>query len=85
MDKSATDLEFSGPAIYQIIVKGKIPVPYHDRFGEMRIEFNPEGSQGIETILVGKLQDQAELSGILKTIYSLHLPVKNITLKENDL
>jgi hypothetical protein len=28
-----------------------------------------------ETILVGRLPDQAALAGILKTLYELHLPV----------
>jgi len=30
---------------------------------------------GVETILEGELADQAALSGVLNTLYQLHLPV----------
>jgi hypothetical protein len=36
-----------------------------------------------ETILEGRISDQAELSGVLKSIYNLRLPIKEVTLLED--
>lgn len=33
----------------------------------------------IETVLIGRLQDQAELSGILNTLYELRFPIISAT------
>jgi hypothetical protein len=41
---------------------------------------NPDG--GVETVLVGRLPDQAALSGVLNTLYELHLPVSLVECLE---
>jgi hypothetical protein len=32
------------------------------------------------TILIGRLRDQAELSGVLNTLYDMHLPILSVDL-----
>ena len=64
-----------GPAIYRIHVRGRLDASWSDRVGGMQIT-ETRGSDGqAETILVGHLPDQAALSGILNSLYELHLPV----------
>ena len=72
---SVTQLKFSGPAKYQLIIKGIIPDSYHSLFGglEHRRERSKDGE--VKSILEGELYDQAALAGILSTIYSLRLPL----------
>jgi len=41
-------------------------------------------SQGQVTILIGQLQDQAELSGVLNTLYELHLPLLSVELLTDE-
>ncbi len=64
-----------GPAIYRIRVRGGLDTSWSDRVGGMQVT-ETRGSDGeAETILVGRLVDQAALAGILNALYELHLPV----------
>lgn len=66
---------FDQPAIYSITVQGSIGEDWCDRLAGMNITvFAPEGGNPVTT-LVGELRDQATLSGVLDTLYGLHLPV----------
>jgi hypothetical protein len=73
-----------GPAIYRICVRGRLDANWSDRIGGMQIT-ETRGSDGqAETILVGRLPDQAALAGILKSLYDLHLPVVMAECVAND-
>ena len=64
-----------GPAIYQIHVQGCLDASLSDRIGGMQIT-TIRGANGVrETIMVGRLVDQAALCGILNSLYELHLPL----------
>ena len=58
-----------GPAIYRIRVQGKLDAKLADRLGGMQITEVCKTDQGPETILVGRILDQASLSGILNSLY----------------
>jgi len=64
-----------GAANYRIRVRGCVDAAWSTRLGGMQIKelLSPEGD--VETILVGRLADQAALSGVLNTLYELHLPM----------
>ncbi len=64
-----------GPAIYRIWVRGRLDASWSDRIGGMQLteDRGPDGE--VETILVGRLADQAALAGILNALYEMHLPV----------
>ena len=64
-----------GPAIYRIQVRGRLDASCSDRIGGMQITETRGADGAAETILVGRLVDQAALSGILTFLYDLHLPV----------
>jgi hypothetical protein len=36
------------------------------------------------TTLTGRLKDQAELSGVLNSLYELHLPILAVSIVESD-
>ena len=59
------------PAVYRIEVRGEIPDSWYDRLGGMQISAKTSESSTLE----GWLPDQAALSGVLNTLYMLHLPV----------
>jgi hypothetical protein len=69
---------FGGPAVYRIIVQGHLDETMADRLGGMSVEATNEGAQGPVTTLTGHLRDQAELNGVLNTIYNLHLAVLSV-------
>jgi hypothetical protein len=74
-NKGPTVLKMEGPAIYRIHVQGRLDARLTNRLGGMQITEICVTGKGPETILVGRLVDQASLTGILNSLYELHLPV----------
>ena len=68
-------LTASGPATYRIIVRGTLEPSWAGRLGSLSISERRTENGEIDTILVGRLPDQAALSSILNTLYELNLPV----------
>lgn len=67
-----------GPAIYRIRVRGKLDPGWSDRLEGLRID-NLTNESGItESVLEGRLDDQSAFSGVLSTLYDLHLPVMSV-------
>ena len=67
--------EFSAPGYYRIEVQGHLSQDWFDRFGAMQVdEYSQEADDDV-TVLQGRVSDQAQLSGILNTLYELHLPL----------
>jgi len=62
------------PDYYQICVEGRIGGSWSDWFSGLAITSGPDN----ETILTGKLQDQAELHGVLMKIRDLHLVLVSV-------
>ncbi len=63
------------PANYRIRVRGSLDVSWSDRLGGMQVTECESLDGDVETTLTGRLVDQAALSGVLNTLYELHLPV----------
>ena len=62
-------------AIYKIRVRGRLDGSWSDSLGGMQIT-QASGTDGQpETILVGRVIDQAMLAGILNSLYEKQLPV----------
>jgi hypothetical protein len=80
MIKDRKDLSptMQGPAIYEIHVRGHLEEKWSDQLGGLQITatHGTDGQQ--ETILVGRLVDQGALTGVLHTLYELHLPVVSV-------
>ena len=73
-----------GPAVYRIRVCGHLEATWSDRLEGMEI-CEARGLDGeMETTLAGRLADQAALSGVLNTLYELHLPVLSVDCLSTD-
>ena len=70
------------PAIYRITVQGLLEESWSQRMSGMQITVTGGEGPGAVTLLVGKLKDQAELNGILDTLYSLQRPVLSVECLE---
>ena len=78
-DKFAHELPtMEGPATYQICVQGRLDTKWSDRLGGMSITVRGGVDVQDITLLEGRLSDQAALSGILNTLYELHMPVLSL-------
>jgi hypothetical protein len=77
-------LTLSEPAVYRIVVQGRLDESMSDRLGGMRITTSECPGHTPETTLVGRLRDQAALSGVLNSLYELHLPVLSVELVHDE-
>ena len=69
---------FSAPGCYRIEVQGRLRKGWSSRLGSLNVlSYVPEGG-GAATALQGVIRDQAELAGILKTLYELHLTLRSV-------
>ena len=66
------------PNNYQIKVLGELDEKWSAQLGDMSITIDHSGKQASVTTLVGPLRDQAALSGVLCTLYNLHLSVLSV-------
>jgi len=69
------NLSMQGAAFYRIRVRGKLDSNMSDRLQGMKIENMYRDDGRAESTLEGRLEDQSAFSGVLNTLYELHLPV----------
>ncbi len=72
------DIEFGGPATYRIVVQGALSEDWSDRLAGMAIATTGRADAAPHTTLTGAIRDQAELAGVLATLYGLHLPILKV-------
>jgi hypothetical protein len=69
------ELKMDRPAVYRIRVQGPLDEEWARRLEGMNVTENRSEGGEVETILVGRLPDQAALSSVLNALYELHLPI----------
>jgi hypothetical protein len=65
-------------ATYRIEVEGLLAESWSDRLAGMRISARKRLDQTTVTTLDDRLMDQAELSGLLNSLYDLHRPILKV-------
>lgn len=71
-------LKLTTPATYRIRVQGHVERNWSDRLGGLTVTRETSAEKLDITTLQGHLQDQTALSGVLNTLYDLHLPLLNV-------
>ena len=76
---------FTKPAVYKVRVQGDLKDHWSDRLGGMQINVDRSDNQHPISVLIGQINDQSALSGILNKLYDLHLPILSVNiLKDED-
>jgi len=70
-------------ASYCIKVQGRLDETWSDRLAGMQIKKSSRGDIK-ETILSGYVRDQAELLGVLNSLYELHLPLLSLEILNKE-
>lgn len=82
MDKTekykSLNANFKKAAIYKITVQGTIDAKWSERLWGLQVNIEDENRQ-IST-LVGQINDQAALSGILNALYEMHTIVISVNM-----
>lgn len=79
MIKQPTTMQ--NPAVYRICVMGRVPLDWSARLIGMNIT-RSDTESGARTTLVGRLPDQAALSGVLNTLYEKQYPLLSVECLE---
>ncbi len=70
---------FSAPGYYRIEVEGALPPGWFDRLGAMHVSAPSQKTNNVVvTTMQGRIIDQTELSGILNSLYELHLTLLSV-------
>ena len=72
------DLDFGGPARYRIVIQGLLEDSWSERLAGLAIRAIDRGDRMAHTALEGPIRDQAELNGVIETLYGLHLPIVKV-------
>jgi hypothetical protein len=67
-----------GPAVYRIRVSGSVDPEWVDRVSGMQTTHLTRLRGKTESVLVGRVADQAALNGVLSALYERHLPVISV-------
>ncbi len=73
-------LNFKKAAIYKIVVEGTLNESLSDRYRGMQITVERKKEKTPVSILVGEIRDQSALSGILNTLYEMHMTVISVNM-----
>ncbi len=73
---------FEKPATYRISIQGDINDSLADRLGGMTITTTRSADKVTVTTLEGHVADQAALSGLLTTLYDLHMVLLSVECLE---
>jgi hypothetical protein len=82
--KSRKSFPFDRPGKYRISVQGLLDESWSERLGGMRITAGSRKEQGQVTELVGQVRDQAELAGVLNSLYELHMTLLSVEYLNGD-
>lgn len=74
------DFDFKKPAIYKIVVNGEIIDEMSKRLWDLQIKTKKSKNHKIITSLVGQINDQAALAGILQMLYDMHMTVISVNM-----
>jgi hypothetical protein len=78
------ELTVGKPATYRIRVQGFLLHGWSERLGEMRVVTVSSKDEKPTTILEGRIKDQAELTGLVNTLYDFRLPILSVELLSID-
>ena len=75
---------FNMPGNYRIRVQGFLDKKWSERLGGLRITTSKTGDQKSVAVIEGQVRDQAELAGVLRTLYQRHLTLLSVNLLNSE-
>jgi hypothetical protein len=80
MPKTKTEKQFSfeSSGAYLIRIQGYLGTDWDEKLSGMRVTTSGGDKKSTISTLVGGIRDQAELAGILNTLYELHLTILSV-------
>ena len=79
-NRTKEDFSFKKPAVYSILVKGKVSKAWSDRLSDMQINIEQQAGDKTFTSLIGRIKDQTALSSVLLTLYEMNMTVISVKM-----
>ena len=77
-DYAREPLTVDKPSVYRIELQGALARSWQDFLGDVQIEVRQEDTGQAVTTLIGLVNDQAALAGILNLVYDLGMPLLSV-------
>ena len=84
LSESRKSFGFDRSGNYRIRIQGFLDESWSERLGGLRITTSKAGDQKQVTVLEGLMRDQAELAGVLNTLYEMHLTLRSVEYLDGD-
>ena len=84
-ENADTFIKYEYPGTYRIEVQGVLDEAWSDRLAGMHVVTDKARADFPVTILVGRLRDQTQLSGVLNILHELHLPIQLVKYVPADM
>ena len=78
------DISFSKAATYKIVLLGEIDKDRVQNQWDLEVNVIKEDDGKFISTLVGKISDQAVLSGILNMLYDMHITILSVNILSED-
>jgi hypothetical protein len=76
---------FQKPAVYKIKVQGEIAGNITERLGGLQINVDRSKDKKPITVLIGQINDQAALSGVLTSLYDFHHTIISVNMLNDNI
>jgi hypothetical protein len=77
-------LSFTRPAVYKIRVQGDLGKIGPISLAGMQVNVEIKNGQEPITVLIGQINDQAALSGVLNTLYDIHMSIISVNMLNDN-
>lgn len=81
---TSSKFSFVKPAVYKIKVQGDLNTSWIERLGGLQINVEKSGDKEPVSVLIGQINDQAALSGVLNTLYENHLMIISVNILKDS-
>lgn len=86
MTKTTTSkFSFIKPAVYKIKVLGDLNLSWSERLGGLQISVEKPKDRDPVSLLIGQINDQSALSGILNALYENHFTIISVNMLKAEL
>jgi hypothetical protein len=82
--KNTPEFNFTKPAVHKIKVLGDLSEDWSDRLGGMQINVDRSQETGPVSVLIGQINDQSAISGVLNRLYESHLTIISVTMLKDE-
>jgi hypothetical protein len=74
------EFSFQKPAMYKIKVLGELKGSWSERLQGLQINIERSPGEKPESILIGQIDDQAALSGVLNALYDFNMTIISVQM-----